>query len=281
MSYGSSSTLVSLGPSNASGLLPAPEKDNTWGALHVHVLPLFNGDPLKFPIEDLNILVKKHMAAVVARNPSKAVPQLETDVSELITAGMVTLNSKLAAGVEEEKLAGRIVDLWGFFWDQVLPYVEGVCVFLFGRSAVTSSQVFLPLQTDPYLHSLSRPQKTLNSSSSSELGSGPNGAPSIDVRKLALRSFRDSVVLPVAPRLQKRFSAPNREKDLNSELADHHRPRLEQMLVLVVHDKGIWYKDPMLNHPTGFLCCPPSQRTLFPSPQLPKTPSQQPLANEP
>ena len=131
MSYGSTSTLVSPGSSNA-GQLP-PEKDNTWGALHVHVLPLFNGDPLKFPIEDLNILVKKHMASVVARNPSKAVSQLESDVTELITAGMVTLNSKLAAGVEDEKLAGRIVDLWGFFWDQVLPYVEGVRVFLLGN----------------------------------------------------------------------------------------------------------------------------------------------------
>jgi hypothetical protein len=212
-----------------------PEKDNTWGALHVHVLPLFNRDPLKIPIEDLNSLVKKHMVTVVGRNPRKAVSQLESDVSELITAGMVTLNSKLAVGVEEEKLAGRIVDLWGFFWDQVLPYVEGVSSFIFKELDLTSCKVFLPLQTDPYLYSLSRPQKTLNSSSSShhnELGSGPNtlsGAPSIDVRKLALRAFRDSVVLPVAPRLQKRFSAPNREKDLNSELADHHRPRLEQM----------------------------------------------------
>ena len=65
-----------------------------------------------------------------------------------------------------------------------------------------------------------------------ELGTTSNalsGAPSIDVRKLALRAFRDSVVLPVSPRLQKLFSAPTREKDLNSELAGHHRPRLEQM----------------------------------------------------
>ena len=142
MSYGSTSTLVS-GGSGTMGPSPSAEKDNTWGALHVHVLPLFNRDPLKVPIEDLNNLVRKHMTSAIARNPGKAVSQLENDVSELITAGMVTLNSKLAAGVEEEKLAGRIVDLWGFFWDQVLPYVEGVGAHSLLRIASNASSGIL------------------------------------------------------------------------------------------------------------------------------------------
>lgn len=106
------------------------EKDNPWGALHVHVLPLFNREPLRIPIEDLNSLVKKHMVAVISRNPGKAVAQLEADLTEFITAGMVTLNSKMASGVDEEKLLSRVLELWGFFWDQVLPYVEGVGVIL-------------------------------------------------------------------------------------------------------------------------------------------------------
>lgn len=38
---------------------------------------------------------------------------------------MVTLNAKLT-GIDDEKLIGRVVEIWGFFWDQVLPYVEGV-----------------------------------------------------------------------------------------------------------------------------------------------------------
>ena len=38
---------------------------------------------------------------------------------------MVTLNSKLA-GVEDDKLVTRVVELWTFFWTQVLPYLEGV-----------------------------------------------------------------------------------------------------------------------------------------------------------
>jgi len=50
---------------------------------------------------------------------------LENDASELIASGMITLNSKFM-NIEENKLLARVVDMWGFFWDQVLPYVEGV-----------------------------------------------------------------------------------------------------------------------------------------------------------
>jgi hypothetical protein len=53
------------------------------------------------------------------------VATLESETSELIGSGMDTLNGKLA-DVEEDKLVGRVVELWGFFWGQVLPYVEGV-----------------------------------------------------------------------------------------------------------------------------------------------------------
>ncbi len=38
---------------------------------------------------------------------------------------MVTLNAKLT-GIDDEKLVARVVEIWGFFWDQVLTYLEGV-----------------------------------------------------------------------------------------------------------------------------------------------------------
>ena len=75
--------------------------------------------------EDLNGLVKRHIQSVVSASPSKAISTLEHDASELIANGMVTLHSKLT-GVEEEELVDRVVEVWRFFWDDVLPYVEGV-----------------------------------------------------------------------------------------------------------------------------------------------------------
>jgi hypothetical protein len=42
---------------------------------------------------------------------------------------MITLNSKFM-NIDENKILARVVDMWGFFWDQVLPYVEGVSLHL-------------------------------------------------------------------------------------------------------------------------------------------------------
>ena len=106
LALSSTSTLVPSSSSNA---------DNPWGALHVLVLPLFNSEPLRVPIEDLNTLVRKHISTVVSNAPQKALFTLENETAELLAAGMDTFNGKLQ-GTSEEKLLVRVVELWGFFW---------------------------------------------------------------------------------------------------------------------------------------------------------------------
>lgn len=69
--------------------------------------------------------MRKHIGVVISAAPSKALSTLEHDVSELLGLGMVTLNAKLN-GLEDEKLVIRVIETWGFFWDQVLTYIEGV-----------------------------------------------------------------------------------------------------------------------------------------------------------
>ncbi|KAF9047300.1 HbrB-like-domain-containing protein [Panaeolus papilionaceus] len=202
--------------------VPSLSTAEPWETLHVYVLPLFNGEPLKVPIEILNELVKRHIAMVVSHSPPKALSRLESDASKLITSGMVTLNSKLN-GVDDEKLVARVVEIWGFFWDQVLTYLEGV---------------LLPLQTDPLLSSLyrtkphratspSRPSISKTSTQISQSSIHP-----IDVRSLALRSFRDKVILPPYQRLYARLSMPNRQ-DSFQETHSYQQPRLQQMLLVL------------------------------------------------
>lgn len=220
-SAASSATLVSANSISPPSLVAGPSADNPWGALHVLVLPLFNGEPLRIPIEDLNQLVKRHIQSVVSNSPARAIATLESETSELIGSGMDTLNGKLV-GVEDDKLVGRVVELWGFFWDQVLPYVEGV---------------LLPLQTDPVLSSLYRTPKThRNSSPTRQNGKCSTSLPSyptsshIDVRTLALRSFRDKIILPIATALNARLNVLKQEG-----LAESHTyPRLQQMLLVLV-----------------------------------------------
>jgi hypothetical protein len=49
---GSANSLAMPGPSNMSGvnIASAPGGDNPWGSLHVDLLPLFNGEPLRIPM---------------------------------------------------------------------------------------------------------------------------------------------------------------------------------------------------------------------------------------
>lgn len=171
------------------------------------------------------------------RAPARALATLEVDVAELIGAGMTTLNTKLA-GIENDKLLGRVVELWTFFWDKVLPYVEGV---------------FIPLQTDTYLQQLHRAPKSHRPSSPTTLTSPvdePQGATThspIDVRTIALRAFRDKIIVPVATRLEARLIAVRPGASFSSgtgpgssnavEAASYQRPRLQQML-LVLHSQA-------------------------------------------
>jgi hypothetical protein len=92
-------------------------------ALVVHVLPLFNGDALRTPLEDLNALVRTHISATVSRSPSRAIALLTADLKDLVGNGMLTLGTKLQ-GIEDEKLIGRLVEVFSFFWTAIVPYGE-------------------------------------------------------------------------------------------------------------------------------------------------------------
>ncbi|KAG2342517.1 HbrB-domain-containing protein, partial [Suillus weaverae] len=242
-------TLTPSTSPSSSGIASAPilhssassvgitDKDNPWRTLHVHVLPLFNEEPLRVPIEDLNALVRRHIRTVLALSPSKTLATLETDARELIAAGMVTLNAKLS-DISDEILLGRVLEIWGFFWDQILPYIEGV---------------LLPLQTDPLLTSLHRTQKQHRTSSPTRQGSKLSGSlalsslsPTIDVRSVALCAFRDRVVLPIYGRLQNLLSPPL-GKDTLARLSPFRQPRLQQMLLVLTSERRVRSPSPPLS----------------------------------
>ncbi|KAI0769576.1 HbrB-like-domain-containing protein [Trametes elegans] len=213
------------GPATLSSALAA---ESPWTSLHVLVLPLFNEEPLRVPIEDLNQLVKQHIQTVVSAAPGKAVATLELDTFELISAGMVTLNSKLA-DVEDEKLIPRVMELWSSFWTQVLPYLEGA---------------LLPLQTDPILSSLYRLPKAHRPSSPTSTQNGKGSTSNIllqsttsqiDVRALALVSFRDRIILPLFSRLYARLTM---SKDESATGVQPHQSRLQQMLLVLVSQRS-------------------------------------------
>ncbi|KAI0093316.1 HbrB-like-domain-containing protein [Irpex rosettiformis] len=199
--------------------------DTAWPTLHQLILPLFNGEPLKVPIEELNTLVKHHIQVVVSSTPSKALGSLEHDAAEIIQNGMVTLSAKLN-GIEDEKMISRVVDLWTFFWGQVLPYVEGA---------------LLPLQTEPLLSSLYRMPKSHKPSSPVTMpqhgkgaGSSSFKAQQIDIRTMALQSFRDQIIYPVYHTLHEQLTIQREQAPGGSQ-----HPKLQQMLLVLISQRSL------------------------------------------
>jgi len=182
--------------------------------LYLHVLPLFNGEQLRMPIEDLNSYVKAHISTVVARSPSRAISTLEQEIKALLSIGMVTLNVRLTES-SDQRLLPRLTETWELFWHGILPYVEGI---------------FLPLQTEKPMQQLARTPKT-NRPSSPTVADEPGSLSiqSIDVRVLALRSFRDSILLPLCPRLQALLTLPSKDKSATPNRPQPHYPSLQQM----------------------------------------------------
>lgn len=99
-----------------------------------------------------------------------------------------------------------------------------------------TAQVLLPFQTDPLLSSLYRTPKPHRPTSPTRQNSNApslNGISTyrIDVRTVALLSFRDKIILPLSTRLRARLSMLNKE-DSFSETTAYQQPRLQQMCVL-------------------------------------------------
>ncbi|OUM61196.1 hypothetical protein PIROE2DRAFT_24184, partial [Piromyces sp. E2] len=91
---------------------------DNWHMICIKVLPLFNGQGLQDYIEDLNDLVKRCMEV-------KTPKTLAYDINELLKNGIYTINTKLIE-VTDNSLISRLVEVWTFFFDSIMPYFKGI-----------------------------------------------------------------------------------------------------------------------------------------------------------
>ncbi len=90
--------------------------------------------------------------------------------------------------------------------------------------------MFLPAHTDSLLLSLHRTKANRAASPTfSDSSTRSSSTYHIDVRKLTLRAFRDSVILPICHKLHGLVTS---SKKL-SESVQEHQPRLQQMSVVI------------------------------------------------
>lgn len=148
------------------------------------MLGLFEGEPLRNTVEDLNKLVTLHIKRCYDR---RSPGQLIDDVRDLLDTGMLTLDPTLPTHSDEKSIS-RLVEIWSLLFGKVLPYFEAV---------------FLPLQQEfkgvGTIMSAKESREFFGVLLDTEgLGMGDR----LDVRRLVLMSFRDNVVLPLHQKLR-------------------------------------------------------------------------------
>lgn len=139
------------------------------------------------PIEDLNRLVSIHIQRCVkAKEPTT----ITEDVSDFLTTGFLSLDQTLR-GTSEGQLVRSLVDTWLFVLSVVLPYIQAV---------------FLPLDLEFRGHGPIMTPSEAAEFWGRELRSDMSPESELEVRKMVLLVYRDTVILSRYDMLKALFS---------------------------------------------------------------------------
>jgi hypothetical protein len=204
----SEGSIYSFHPSSP-GVVPAMELKNlggtkeehlqvlegSWSLLRMRVVPLFAGEGLRVPVEDLNNLVVMHLGILVQQGGTAR--DIMTEFKELLRLGVYNLDANLQKA-DDNMLIHRLVETWMFFFNKVTPYVEAV---------------FLPLQCEFQRCGRIIPAQDAGAFwKEVDEQEGP-----LEIRRFILMSFRDHVVVPMTDRLEGKKREADEDGDERSE----------------------------------------------------------------
>lgn len=153
--------------------------EDSWTLLCSKVMPLFSGEGLRVPVEDLNNLVVMHLDLLIRQGVGPK--EVISEFRNLLKIGIINLDSTLSRA-PDEKLISRLVEVWMSFFSQALPYLEAV---------------FLPLQLE-----FEGVGQILSQEEAQEYWLGLLEKPAnLTTHRYILMAFRDHVVLPISDRL--------------------------------------------------------------------------------
>uniref|UniRef100_A0A060T4X3 ARAD1C06534p n=1 Tax=Blastobotrys adeninivorans TaxID=409370 RepID=A0A060T4X3_BLAAD len=159
--------------------------DDAWALLCSKVMPLFNGDGLKVPVEDLNNLVLVHLDLMIHQG-AKA-KEIFEKFRGLLSVGMTAIIERhgLSKASEKGRLLAKVVDIWMQFFTSALPYLEAV---------------FLPLE----LEMLGKGQILSGEDAKSFWNSSVEliSSKALTTRAFILLAFRDHVIIPIVDRIK-------------------------------------------------------------------------------
>lgn len=175
--------------------------DDAWPLLKARLLNIFEGEDLRTPIEDFNLLVSVHVRRCIQK---RAPVVLIEDLRELLVTGFSSLAQTLR-GVPDERLVPKLVEMWVTVIGTILPFIQAVFLpldlELRGQGPIMSqreaAEFWGPFALDDKNRAEERPASS---------GVATKSSTELDVRRISLIAFRDVVVLPKHESLMAIFS---------------------------------------------------------------------------
>jgi hypothetical protein len=186
-----------------AGLTP----DDAWPLLKARLLHIFEGEDPRPPVEDFNSLVNVHIKRCIQKRSPII---LIEDLNELLTTGFTSLDQTLRH-VPDERLIPHLVEMWLVVFTTILPFLQAVFLPLDlefrGRGIMSSTAAadFWGVLLPDEMNTKSPENKNIPI-----LGE-------LDVRRITLLTFRDTVILPRFETLMTIFSRLSLE-NLNAGL---------------------------------------------------------------
>ncbi|CAI6262925.1 unnamed protein product [Periconia digitata] len=187
------SDMLNLGNSfGITGMSP----DDAWPLLKARVLLIFEGEDPRPPVEDFNALVILHIRRCIQKRSPII---LIEDLNELLMTGFGSLDQTLRH-VPDDRLVPHLVILWIAVFTSILPFVQAVFLPLdleFRGSGIMSSTAaadFWGVLLPDEMNTKSPENKNIPI-----LGE-------LEVRRMTLLMFRDTVILPRYDTLMAIFS---------------------------------------------------------------------------
>ena len=166
--------------------------DDAWPYLKAKLLIIFEGEELRTPIEDLNRLVTVHIQRCMQKRSPTAIME---DLRELLETGFLSLDQNLR-GIPDERLVPHLVELWIHVFSSILPYLQAVFLPLDlefrGNGSILSEREALEFWGVSHSHD---PSSSLDA-----------GSHELDVRRILLLTFRDTIILARYEALKSLFS---------------------------------------------------------------------------
>jgi len=191
-----------LGSVGASMGLPGIGPDDAWPLLKARLLNLFSGESLLRPVEELNVLVSVHIRRCIQRKTPTIIIE---DLRELLQTGFSSLAQTLR-GSPDDKLITKLVEMWISVYGAILPFLQAVFLPLDlefkGRGIYMSAR-----EAEEFWGAMPEGWKSDDRpTSAGGTMKMPTLGEELDVRRITLITFRDTVILPKHEPLMAIFS---------------------------------------------------------------------------